>query len=118
MHDLLVAVYFYLFRPVLTIAFFVLLAYAIMGWLFTFGILQSNNPVARQWWGVLHQIVDPVLRPVRRYIPNLGQFDLSFLVVILGILFVRDGLLPALINLVPLGDGGCDPRIYECVKRD
>ena len=118
MHDLIVAVYLYLLRPVLTIAFFVLLAYAVLGWLFTFGVLKSNNPVARQWWGILHRIVDPVLKPVRRFVPNMGQLDVSFIVVILGILFVRDGLLPALINLVPLGDGGCDPRIYECVRRE
>lgn len=117
MHDLLVAIYLYLLRPMLTIAFLLLLAYAVLGWLFTFGVLKPNNPVARQWWGVLHKIVEPVLRPVRRVVPNMGQLDLSFIVVILGIVFVRDGLLPMLINLVPVGDGGCDPRVYECVRR-
>jgi len=118
MHDLLIAIYLYLLRPVLTLAFFVLMGYMIMSWLFTFGVLKPNNPVARQWWNFLHKLVEPILRPVRRFVPNLGQLDLAFLVVVLGILFVRDGLLPALINMVPLGDGGCDPRIYECVKRD
>ena len=118
MHDLIVAIYLYLLRPVLTIAFLLFLGYAVLGWLFTFGILKPNNPVASQWWGVLHRIVEPVLKPVRRFVPNLGQLDLSFIVVILGIVFVRDGLLPALINLVPHGDGACDPRIYECIRRD
>ena len=118
MRDLLIMLYQFLLSPILTLVIFLLVAYAVMGWLFTFGVIKSNNQVARQWWGILHQIVEPMVRPVRRFVPNLGQLDLSFFVVFLGLMFLKDGLLPALINMVPYGDGGCDPRVYECVKRD
>lgn len=118
MRDLLIVIYNYLLSPILTLLLFLLVAYAVMGWLFTLGVIKSNNQVARQWWGILHQIVEPVLRPVRRFVPSLGQLDLSFFVVFLGLMFLKDGLLPVLINTVPFGDGGCDPRVYECVKRE
>ncbi|MEO0466110.1 MAG: YggT family protein [Pseudomonadota bacterium] len=97
MFDLLLALYNYFLSPLLTLLIFVLLAYVIMGWLFTFGVINPHNPTARQIFNVLHSIVDPMARPIRRFVPPLGQLDLSILILFLIIQFVNGWLLPRVI---------------------
>ncbi len=98
MYELLIALYRYFFNPILTLLFFALLAYVVMSWLFTFGVVQYHNPTARGIQQFLSSIIDPLARPIRRFVPPLGQLDLSIFLLALGILFLRDYLLLAIIG--------------------
>ena len=73
-----------------------LIAFILIQILIQFEIIPRHNQPARQVWASLARIYEPMLAPVRRYLPNLGGFDLSPLVIVFGIYFVRS----VLINLL------------------
>lgn len=99
MFELLLALYNYFLSPLLTLLVFVLFAYVIMGWLFAFGVVNQYNQTARQIYGVLESVVEPMARPIRQFVPPLGQLDLSIIVLFLIIQFVNGWLLPQFILL-------------------
>jgi YggT family protein len=75
------------------IVFFIMLLFfirAIVSWLFVFGV---RNEVLIQINQALSSLTEPILAPIRRYVPAAGGLDLSFLVVVLGLQFVRMVLL-------------------------
>lgn len=55
--------------------------YAIMSWLYSFGILDRGNDIVAQVQGFLSAIIDPVLGPLRNVIPPLAGFDISFMIL-------------------------------------
>ncbi|CAK9015340.1 Uncharacterized protein Atu2659.1 [Durusdinium trenchii] len=55
--------------------------YALMSWLFAFGIIDFRNEIVQKIQGVLSSIIDPVLAPLRGIIPPLAGFDISFMVL-------------------------------------
>ncbi|MCA8900790.1 MAG: YggT family protein [Hyphomonas sp.] len=99
MYSLLWALYSYFLSPILSLLLLVILVYVVMSWLLMGGVISMRNPTVRQIQGVLDSIMDPLLRPIRRHVPPLGQLDLSVFLLALGILFTRDWLLPTLIGL-------------------
>lgn len=64
----------------LQLVFWILIIRAILSW-----FSQGGNPLEI----VLHQLTEPLLQPVRRVIPAIGGLDLSVLVVLIGIQFLR-----------------------------
>jgi YggT family protein len=95
------ALYVYFLSPLLTVLFFLIFAWVIAGWLVSFGVIDMRNPNARAIVGFLQSIVDPLCRPIRKIIPPInGVLDLSPLLVLLGVVFVRDWALPQLILAV------------------
>ncbi len=101
MQELLAAMHVYFISPILTIFFFCLLAYVILGWLMVGGVVDSRNQTVRSIYMFLGQLIEPVARPIRRIIPPLGNLDLSVLVIALAIPFLRDWAIPAVIRGVP-----------------
>jgi len=102
MRELLSAIHGYFLSPILTLLFFAIFIYVVMSWLFAGGMIDSRNPTARNIWSMLQGVIEPIARPLRNVLPPLGQFDLSILVIILAIPFVRDFAIPRLIALVPI----------------
>ncbi|MEO1029323.1 MAG: YggT family protein [Pseudomonadota bacterium] len=102
-YNLLSAINGFFFYPVLTILFFGIVIYVIMGWLFQFGTISRHDPRFFGVWSFLHGIIEPVVRPVRRYVPTPGGLDLPLMVVALTILFLRDFFIQWLIVLVTFG---------------
>ncbi len=62
---------------------------AVLSWLLAFGIINPYNQFVRQIDVMLNRITEPLLRPIRRFVPIAGGIDLSPLVLLLGIHFVR-----------------------------
>ncbi len=79
-----------LIDTVLSLYTYVIIAMIIMSWLLTFGIVNINNQFVRQVQLVIFRLTEPVLGPIRRALPDLGGIDLSPIVVLLGIFFVRN----------------------------
>jgi YggT family protein len=99
--DFLWALYFYFISPLLTVLFFIVFAWVISSWLVSFGIVDRRNPNARAILGFLAAICEPMCRPIRRIIPPInGVLDLSPLLVVLIIVFVRDWAIPQLLTMV------------------
>jgi YggT family protein len=79
----------WLLDTVIMLYVYVLIASAILSWLVTFNIVNTRNPVVAMIGETLYRLTEPALRPIRRFMPNLGGVDLSPLVLILGLLFLR-----------------------------
>lgn len=102
--DLLWALYVYFISPLLTVLFFIMFAWVISSWLVSFGIIDRRNPNARAILGFLAAICEPMCRPIRRIIPPInGVLDLSPLLVVLIIVFVRDWAIPQLLFAISPG---------------
>ena len=94
----------YFINPLLTLLFYIVFAYVIASWLVAFGVIDKRNPNARAILGFLAAIVEPMARPIRRIIPPInGVLDLSPLLVVLIIVFVRDWAIPQLLMMVTSG---------------
>jgi len=64
-----------------------LIASAIMSWLVAFNVVNTRNDFVRAMLDFLYRITEPVLRPIRNILPNLGGVDLSPIVLVLLLLF-------------------------------
>ena len=73
---------------------FAIVAYVVMSWLIGFNILNTRNPAIYQIWRACEVIVNPILEPFRRILPNMGGLDLSPFLAGLIIGAVRTALLP------------------------
>lgn len=61
----------------------------VLSWLVAFNVINPHNQFVRMVGGALHQMVEPVLRRIRRFIPPFGAVDISPIILFLGILFVQ-----------------------------
>ena len=62
----------------------------IMSWLLTFNVINRHNQFVDAVWRTLMGLTEPVLRPIRNVMPNLGGIDISPLVLLLGVFFLRE----------------------------
>ena len=87
---------------VIDIYTWIVIAGAIMSWLVAFGVVNVGNKFIRMVVDVLYRLTEPVLRPIRNILPNLGGVDISPVILLLGLFFVRSLLWeyvwPAFIN--------------------
>jgi YggT family protein len=74
---------------VLNLYMYVLIASAIMSWLIAFNVVNLRNQVVSAIASFLYTMTEPVLRPIRRFMPNTGGLDLSFLVLWFGIILIE-----------------------------
>lgn len=65
---------------------------AIMSWLIAFNVINTQNRFIYTVMDVLYRITEPALRPIRRFLPNMGGVDLSPVVLILLLWFVQNML--------------------------
>ncbi len=65
----------------------------VMSWLISFNVINTHNRVVFLVNDFLHRITEPALGPIRRVLPHLGGIDISPIVLILLIIFVRNLLL-------------------------
>jgi YggT family protein len=57
----------------------------VLSLLLSFNVVSFNNPLVSSLWQALNAILDPILRPIRRHLPNTGALDFSPIVLLLGI---------------------------------
>ncbi|MAD76210.1 MAG: hypothetical protein CML20_15730 [Rheinheimera sp.] len=69
-----------LIKETLNLVFWILIIRALLSW-----FSQGNNPIEM----VMHQLTEPLLRPIRRVIPPMGGLDLSVFVLIIAIQFIN-----------------------------
>ena len=69
---------------------YVIIAMVILSWLFAFNVINFNNQFVRQLHHIITQLTEPVLGPIRRFLPDLGGIDLSPVVLLLGLMFIKN----------------------------
>ncbi len=79
----------WLIVTVLDIYFWILIAAVVMSWLIGFNIINGHSDIVRQIRYALYRLTEPVLGPIRRFLPDLGGLDLSPLVALIALQFVR-----------------------------
>jgi YggT family protein len=79
-----------LISTVITIYIWLLIAQAVLSWLLAFGVVNRYNRVVAASSDFLWRITEPLLRPIRSVIPDLGGIDISPVILILLLYFLRD----------------------------
>ena len=75
---------------------------AILSWLITFNVINIYNDIVRSIWNGLNAVTEPPMRPLRRFLPNLGGFDIAPIILLLIIFFIERVIR---YNLYPLAIG-------------
>ena len=81
------------FVLVIDLYIWVVIASAILSWLVAFNVVNTNNRVVLVIGDTLYRLTEPALRPIRSILPNLGGIDISPVILILLLLFIRDVVL-------------------------
>ena len=79
---------------------YIVIASVILSWLMAFGVVNPYNPTVRAIWQGLNAVTEPLLRPIRNMLPNMGAIDLSPVVLLLLCFFVQSVVLGTLRDLV------------------
>ena len=80
----------YVILLILDLYIWILIAAAILSWLVAFNVVNARNQFVAMIGDFLYRITEPVLRPIRNLLPNLGGLDLSPVIVILVIILIKD----------------------------
>ena len=75
---------------IIDIYVWIIILSAVLSWLVAFDIVNMRNRFVYLAGDALNRITEPVYRPIRRFLPDMGGLDLSPLIVILGLWFLRD----------------------------
>ena len=79
--------FLWLILTIINIYFWIILAMVIMSWLIAFGIVNRSNPYVRQIGQALERLTEPLLRPIRRLLPDLGGIDISPIILLIAMQF-------------------------------
>ena len=69
---------------------YVIIGMAIMSWLLAFDVINFRNNLVRSVWNFLNGLTEPLLRPIRSILPNLGGIDVSPIILLLLLFLVED----------------------------
>jgi len=79
-----------LVNTLITIYIWLLIAQAVLSWLTAFGIVNRHNRAVAMIGDMLWRLTEPALRPIRSFLPDLGGIDISPVILILLLYFLRD----------------------------
>ncbi len=81
--------FLWLISTIIDIYIWILIASAVLSWLVAFNVVNTRNPIVHSIGDFLYRITEPALRPIRSMLPNLGGIDVSPVILIIGLLFLR-----------------------------
>lgn len=67
----------------------IVIAAIVFSWLYAFNVINSRNQFVGMVGNFLHRATEPLLRPIRRFLPDLGGIDISPIVLFVGIFFLQ-----------------------------
>tara|TARA_B110000259_G_scaffold176010_1_gene211755 strand:- start:499 stop:789 length:291 start_codon:yes stop_codon:yes gene_type:complete len=79
-----------LFDNVISLYIWVLIINAIISWLVAFSVLNTSNRFVYSLLEISYKLTDPPLSFIRKYIPSIGSIDISPIILILGLMFLRN----------------------------
>ena len=81
---------FILLDSIITIYLWIIIVNAVLSWLVAFNIINKQNRFVFSILDATYKLTDPVLNKIRRFIPNLGSIDISPVILILILMFIRN----------------------------
>jgi YggT family protein len=84
----------------ITLYTYVVIAVVIVSWLMAFGVINAYNPMVRSIWQGLNAVTEPLLRPIRNALPNMGGLDISPVILLLLCYFIQTVILPNIAKAV------------------
>ena len=85
--------FLWLILTVIDIYIWLLIASAVLSWLVAFNVVNTRNPIVANIGEFLFRITEPALRPIRGMLPNLGGIDVSPVILIILLLFLKQFVL-------------------------
>ena len=79
----------FLLSALIELYIWVVLIQVILSWLVAFNVINMRNQFVYTLGNMLYRLTEPALQPIRRFIPNLGGIDISPVILILLLYFVR-----------------------------
>ena len=79
-----------LFDNIVNLYIWVLIIHVIFSWLVAFNVLNTSNRFVYSVLDISYKLTAPPLNFIRRFLPNLGSIDISPVILILGLLFLRN----------------------------
>jgi YggT family protein len=79
-----------LFDNIVGLYIWILIINAVVSWLVAFNVLNTSNRFVYSLLDISYKLTDPPLNYIRRFLPNLGSIDISPIVLILGLMFLRN----------------------------
>lgn len=83
------------FVMAIQVLIWIIIAQVVISWLVAFNVINTHNDFVRTLLRSLDRLTEPMLRPIRRVLPDLGGIDLSPMVLIIGLILVQR-LVPAI----------------------
>jgi len=83
----------------ITLYIYIVFAAVILSWLISFGVINPYNSFVRALAQALAAVTEPLLKPIRRVLPDLGPIDISPLILVLGCIFIQAVILPNVAKL-------------------
>ena len=79
-----------LLDSVITIYIWILIINALLSWLIAFNVLNTSNRLVYSLLDISYKMTYPLLKPIRNFLPSLGSIDVSPVVLILLLMFLRN----------------------------
>ena len=73
----------------LDLYWWIIIASAIFSWLYAFNVVNPRNQFVGTIGTMLYKLTEPALRPIRRFMPDLGGIDISPIILLLILFFIR-----------------------------
>ena len=84
----------------ITMYIYIIFASVILSWLMGFGVVNPHNPTVRAIYQGLLAVTEPLLKPIRSIMPDLGAIDISPIILLLGCQFIQAVVLPNIAKAV------------------
>ncbi|MFL4469511.1 YggT family protein [Tateyamaria armeniaca] len=88
-----------LIQLILSVVYMIMIVHIIMSWLISFQVLNLHQPIVGQIWQGLNKLLEPIYRPIRRFMPDTHPLDLAPLVAFVALIALRSIILPAIFGL-------------------
>ena len=90
---------FQLLDSIISLYLWCLFIFVILSWLINFGVVNTQNRFIYLVMDFLYKITEPPLRPIRRFVPNFGGIDISPIILVFGLIFVRNLIMVDLVKM-------------------
>ena len=81
---------FILLDSIITIYLWIIIINALLSWLVAFNILNTQNRFVYSVLEVTYKLTDPALNRIRKFLPTFGSIDISPIILILALMFLRN----------------------------
>ncbi|MBX3529464.1 MAG: YggT family protein [Rhizobiaceae bacterium] len=82
------------------IYWWLVIASAVFSWLYAFNVVNPRNQFVGQVGNALFRVTEPALRPIRSILPDLGGIDISPIILLLLLFFLRQFILTTIAPLL------------------